>query len=362
MDTTTTAPTLTLTLDEMRRAYLASDPAYRGLFVLGVKTTGIFCHPTCRARKPRPENVVFFRTTAEALAAGFRACKRCRPLDTDDAPKWATGLIRWLELEPSRRITEQDLRDRGIDPATARRYFQKRFGMTFQAFARSRRLTRAQDAIRDGGDLSMAGLASGYESLSGFREAFGKGFGTTPGQAREAPGCVRLTWIATPLGPMVAGSVDGGVCLLEFSDRQRIEAQLADVAQRFGSRAMPGTSEHLERLETELSAYFEGELRQFTVPVVEPGTPFQTRVWDELRRIPYGETRSYEQIATAIGSPAAVRAVGLANGRNRIAIVVPCHRVVRKGGALGGYAGGLRRKQFLLDLERGHNRSGGRLF
>jgi AraC family transcriptional regulator of adaptative response/methylated-DNA-[protein]-cysteine methyltransferase len=359
---TTTPTSLTLTPDEMRRAYLASDPAYHGLFVLGVRTTGIFCHPTCRARKPKPENVVFFRTTAEALAAGFRACKRCRPLDPDDSPPWAANLIRDLESNPSQRISERDLHDRGVDPATARRYFQKRFGMTFQAFARSRRLTHAHDALRDGDNLDMTGLASGYDSLSGFREAFGKAFGTTPALVRQAPDCVRLAWFATPLGPMVAGAVDTGIGFLEFSDRTRLDAQLADVARQFGSAAMPGTHPHLQTLEAELAAYFERRLQQFSVPLVYPGTPFQTRVWDALRTIPYGETRSYEQIAAAIGSPAAVRAVGLANGRNRIAIVIPCHRVVRKGGHLGGYAGGLRRKQFLLDLERGSNRSDSRLF
>lgn len=355
MDTTTAPglPSLSLTIDEMRHAYQTSDPAYRGLFFLGVRTTGIFCHPTCQARKPLPQNVEFFRTAHEAIAAGYRACKRCRPLDVDTGPPWIAGLLKEIEVDPTHRITEQDLRDRGIDPATARRFFRKHFGMTFLAYARAQRLTRSLAAIREGQErLDMSWLESGYESLSGFREAFGRVIGISPGRVREAPDCVRLSWVATPLGPMVAGAVDAGVCFLEFSDRHKLATQLATLSRRFGGAALPGTNEHLKRLEAELAAYFGGQLREFSVPVVYPGTVFQTQVWDELRRVPYGETRTYEQIAQAIGAPLAVRAVGLANGCNRLAIVVPCHRVVRKGGALGGYAGGLRRKQFLLDLER----------
>jgi AraC family transcriptional regulator of adaptative response/methylated-DNA-[protein]-cysteine methyltransferase len=340
------------TIDEMRRAYLDSDPAYNGVFFLGVKTTGIFCRPTCRARKPLPKNVEFHRTAKAAMAAGFRPCKRCRPLEWDDGPGWASRLLRELESDPARRISEQGLRDRGIDPATARRYFLKRYGMTFQAFARARRLSRALHTIREGGAIDAASEQSGYESLSGFRDAFSRFFGEAPGKARGKES-VFLSWVTTPLGPMVAGATREGLCLLEFTDRRMLETQLATVSKRFGSNALPGSNEHLERIAAEMEDYFGGRLKEFSVPVVHPGSPFQMKVWEELRKIPYGEVRSYEDIARAIGDPKAVRAVGHANGLNRIAIVIPCHRVVRKGGALGGYGGGLARKQYLLDLERG---------
>jgi AraC family transcriptional regulator of adaptative response/methylated-DNA-[protein]-cysteine methyltransferase len=156
----------------------------------------------------------------------------------------------------------------------------------------------------------------------------------------------------SPVGPLVAGATDEGVCLLEFSDRRMLEGQLAAVRQRFGP-VLPGTHPLLERLKAELSEYFAGTRREFTVPLVYPGTPFQVKVWDALRRIPYGETISYEKLAWAVGTPRGQRAVGHANGLNRIAIVIPCHRVVNKDGKLGGYGGGLWRKQLLLDLERG---------
>ena len=156
----------------------------------------------------------------------------------------------------------------------------------------------------------------------------------------------------SPLGPLVAGATDEGVCLLEFTDRRMLETQFEAVKRRFDKPVLPGTNAHLERLESELEEYFAGRLTRFTVPLVYPGSLFQRKVWSALLAIPYGETRSYEQMAKTVGEPNAVRAVGTANGQNRIAIVIPCHRVIRKGGELGGYGGGLARKQWLLQLER----------
>lgn len=335
---------------EMERAYLKGDAGYNGLFFLGVRTTGIFCRPTCPARKPLPKNVEYFATAEEAAAAGYRACKRCRPLDPDERPAWVISLIDELERDPSSRITDSNLVKRGIDPATVRRYFLRQFGQTFQAYARARRLTGALKALRNGQSVDAAAIASDYDSPSGFRDAFFKTFGASPGNSANRD-CVFVTWLKSPLGPLVAGATSAGVCLLEFSDRQILEAQFAAVRKLFAVPVVPGTNEHLQRLETELAAYFAGTLRKFSVPLRYPGTPFQQRVWKELLRIPYGQTRSYEDVAIAIGAPGAQRAVGHTNGLNRIAIVIPCHRVVNKDGKLGGYGGGLRRKQFLLDLE-----------
>lgn len=163
---------------------------------------------------------------------------------------------------------------------------------------------------------------------------------------------VILSWMRSPLGPLVAGATAEGVCLLEFTDRRMLETQLATVKKSFRGPVIPGSNRHLELLETELAGYFAGTLRSFSVPLACRGTPFQRRVWEQLLAIPYGETRSYEQLATAVRSPRAVRAVGRANGLNRIAIVIPCHRVINKNGKLGGYGGGLPRKRYLLDLER----------
>jgi AraC family transcriptional regulator of adaptative response/methylated-DNA-[protein]-cysteine methyltransferase len=223
--------------------------------------------------------------------------------------------------------------------------------MTFQAFARSRRLTGALPLVQGGLPLDDAVFESGFDSHSGFREAFARIFGEPPGAMRGCQ-CVLLTWIASPLGPLVAGATSEGICLLEFSDPPRLDPQLAVVRRLFGAAVVPGTNEHLEKLQAEMHAYFAGTLRRFSVPLCWPGTQFQQCVWEQLLTIPYGQTRSYEQVAAAIGAPRAVRAVGRANGQNRIAILIPCHRVVNKSGQLGGYGGGLRRKEYLLNLER----------
>jgi AraC family transcriptional regulator of adaptative response/methylated-DNA-[protein]-cysteine methyltransferase len=344
---------------EMQQAYLERDASYDGLFFLGVRTTGIFCRPTCAARKPLPKNVEYFPTARAALVAGYRPCKRCRPLEQDDQPPWAAALLSDVERDPSSRITEGDLRERGIDPGTVRRYFLRRYGMTFQAFARARRLSAALNLIREYGALDTAVFESGYESLSGFRDAFARTFGNPPGRYRNGK-CVLLSWLRSPLGPLVAGATDEGICLLEFTDRRMLEAQFAAVRRLFDAPVVPGSNEHLETLRGEIASYFAGSLRSFSVPLTYPGTPFQRRVWQQLRAIPYGETRSYEELAAAIGEPRAVRAAGRANGLNRIAILIPCHRVVSKNGELGGYGGGLRRKQYLLDLERSVGEGTGR--
>jgi AraC family transcriptional regulator of adaptative response/methylated-DNA-[protein]-cysteine methyltransferase len=213
-------------------------------------------------------------------------------------------------------------------------------------------MNEALKQIRQGAVLDEVALGNGYESHSGFRDAFARTFGQSPGRSREA-GCIVTTWVESPLGPLVAAASPEGICLLEFTDRRMLEAQFTTLRKRFECAIVPGTHEYLEQLKDELARYFAGTLTEFRVPVVYPGSPFQRAVWQQLLKIPYGETRSYEEVACAIGSQGAQRAVGHANGLNRVAILIPCHRVVNKDGRLGGYGGGLWRKQFLLDLERG---------
>ncbi len=343
---------------EMDRACALKDAGYDGVFVLAVRTTGIFCRPSCPARRPNPENVEYFATVGEALFAGYRPCKRCRPLEASGVlPDWAVRLVEEVQADPAAALTEGELRRRGLEPARVRRFFQRRFGMSFHAFRRAHRLGRALEAIRGGVDTTSAGLDAGYESASGFRDAFVRTFGRSPGAARDVSS-VTVTWAPSPVGPLVAGAVDEGVCLLEFADRRALEAQLATLRRRLGMPLLPGRHPHLEQLEVELGEYFAGSRRQFEVPLTYPGTPFQRRVWEELLRIPYGETRSYEDLAVAVGRPGAQRAVGHANGQNRLAILIPCHRVIGKDGGLGGYGGGLWRKRHLLDLEAGEPAQG----
>ncbi len=339
-------------INEMVHAYQAKDPSYDGVFLLAVRTTGVFCRPSCPARPPLPENVEYFASAREALLAGYRPCKRCRPTHTGGTPpEWVQQLLRDVEQSPAERVTDENLRSRGIDPARARRFFLKHYGLTFQAFCRARRLGQAFKQIRQGGDADSAAVNTGYESASGFRDAFARTFGLPPGRSRGTD-CVLLCWIESPLGPLVAGATSEGVCLLEFSDRRMLEAQLQTLRRRLSAPLVPGDNDHLQRLRSELADYFAGTLRRFTAPLTYSGTPFQELVWRALLDIPYGETRSYEELARAIGAPTACRAVGRANGLNRVAILIPCHRVVNKDGRLCGYGGGLWRKRYLLELER----------
>jgi AraC family transcriptional regulator of adaptative response/methylated-DNA-[protein]-cysteine methyltransferase len=336
----------------MYRAVESRDGGYDGVFFTGVKTTSIFCRPTCPARKPRPENVEFFGSARDALLAGYRPCLRCRPLEPrGSAPEWLRPLLAAVEEDPLRRWRDRDLRGLEMDPARARRWFQREHGMTFHAYLRSRRLGLALGRLRHGEDLTMVALDHGYDSLSGFREAFHKVFGEAPGRGRSGKR-VLITRLLTPLGPMIAGSTDEGICLLEFAERRMLETQLQRLSKRLDATVVPGSNEWTEKLDRELEAYFEGRLREFDVPLVMDGTEFQRLAWDALLRIPYGETRSYEQQARAMGRPRAMRAVGRANGDNRIAIVIPCHRVVGADGRLAGYGGGLWRKKALLELEQ----------
>jgi len=336
----------------MYRALLDCDPAYDGVFVVAVKTTGVFCRPICKARKPRRKNVEFFATIREALQAGYRPCKRCRPLEAHGKPpNWVRRLLEAVERAPDRRFTDAELRTLSLDPARVRRYFKEHYGMTFHAYQRARRMGLALAEVRRGGDLNAVGLRYGFESASGFRDAFARMFGRPPGRGRDTS-CLLARWLDTPLSAMLAVASDEGLCLLEFVDRRALERQIATLRRRLRCAIVPGNNGHLDTIADELARYFKGTLTEFTVPVVLAGTPFQLAVWNRLRRIPHGQTLSYAQLAEDIRRPGAQRAVGRANGDNRIAIVIPCHRVVRADGALCGYGGGVWRKRWLLERER----------
>ncbi len=336
---------------QMYAALVKRDPAWDGVFFAAVKSTGIFCRPTCPARKPRAAGVEYFATAQEALLAGYRPCRRCTPASNGAPPTWVSGLLERIERRPAARVTDSDLRGLSIDPARARRYFKSHYGMTFHAWQRARRMGMALADVRRGRTLTGAGLRHGFESESGFRDAFARVFGAPPGRGRGIT-YLLARWLETPLGAMVAVGDEEGLCLLEFVDRRALETELQALRRRFGCAIVPGDTGPLNRAAGELAAYFEGRLRHFTVPLGLSGTPFQSRVWERLLRIPYGETASYASIASDLGRPGAQRAVGRANGDNPIAIMVPCHRVVRSDGSLCGYGAGLWRKKWLLDHEK----------
>lgn len=336
---------------EMLNAFMRRDATYEGVFITAVRTTGIFCRPTCSARKPKPDNVEFFPSARDALHAGYRPCLRCRPMQpAGRAPEWVEPLLAAVDEDATRRWRDADLRRMGLEPARVRRWFKAHHGMTFHAYSRARRLGEALERIQEGDTVTRSAFDAGYDSLSGFNEAIRKLAGRPAKVAADAP-TVRVTRFTTPLGPMVAAADEESLLLLEFADRRMLPTQFRRLTERLGCVFTPGENGVLETLRDELTTYFDGTRSRFAVPVRTPGTPFQEEVWEELRRIPYGETRSYADLARAIGRPSAVRAVARANGANRVAVLVPCHRVVGADGALTGYGGGLWRKRKLLDLE-----------
>jgi AraC family transcriptional regulator, regulatory protein of adaptative response / methylated-DNA-[protein]-cysteine methyltransferase len=336
----------------MYQALTNRDSEFEGVFWVAVKSTGIFCRPTCHSKKPKPENVEFFATTNEALYAGYRPCLRCRPLDKHkQPPEIVVRLSQEIERAPSGKITNIQLRAMGIDPSTARRQFKRYYGMTFQAYHRSRRMGQALHEIRNGESVIGAQIDHGFESASGFWDAFKQLFGAPPSKATEVK-YLLAKWLDTPLGAMLALADNEGLHLLEFVDRRGLENEIKHIRKRLNVFIVPGENKILENISDEINRYFEGSLTEFTTPMVLGGTPFEKSVWKQLQKIPPGQTRSYSQIASRLGKPSATRAVGRANGRNCLAIVIPCHRVIRADGSLCGYGGGIWRKQWLLDHER----------
>ncbi|WP_414864328.1 bifunctional transcriptional activator/DNA repair enzyme AdaA [Pseudomonas sp. IT-P12] len=336
---------------EMVRAMLERDTTYEGVFFTAVKTTGIFCRPSCTARKPKPENVEFFAHADECLSAGYRACLRCKPLDAAAiAPDWVQALLKAVDAAPDQRWSDAQLLAEGIEPLKLRRWFKQHFGMTFHAWLRTRRLGMALGGIKQGDSIDGAAFDSGYESLSGFRDAFQKSFHITPGRAANSEPLL-FTRLTTPLGPMIAMAERRGLVLLEFLDRPALTREVEALQNRHGYAVAPGHNTHLQQIEDELARYFAGQLTGFEVPLHLPGSEFSRQVWAELLKIPYGQTSTYGTLAARLGKPGASRAVGLANGHNRISIVVPCHRVIGADGSLTGYGGGQARKAFLLRLE-----------
>jgi AraC family transcriptional regulator, regulatory protein of adaptative response / methylated-DNA-[protein]-cysteine methyltransferase len=338
--------------ETMYRALVNRDPSFEGIFFVGVRTTGIFCRPTCTAKKPARENVDFFPTPSEALHSGYRPCLRCHPMDPDKRPPRLIERLRTeVERAPDGRLTDKELAAMAIDPSTARRQFKRHYGMTFQAYHRARRMGLALREVRKGARVDEARNGSGFESESGFREAFTRIFGEPPTTAKTRGGLFAQR-IETPLGAMIAVADDEGLRLLEFIDRRATERELSTLRKRLRTNVVPGEHRHLTATRQQLDNYFSGKQLEFDIPLAPVGSDFQLRAWEILRSIPLGETRSYSWMAERLGDRNARRAVGRANGTNMICIVIPCHRVIRADGTLCGYGGGLWRKKWLLDHER----------
>lgn len=343
---------LFLSEDVMYNALMNRDRQFEGQFIIGVRTTGIFCRPSCTARKPKKENVEFFENSKEALASGYRPCKICKPLEmSGEIPVEIKKILKEIESNPSEKITDYGLVKREIEPSMVRRWFIKNHGMTFQAYQRLLRINNAFHNLRNGDKVIEAAYDSGYDSLSGFNHTFKKATSVSPKKSFEK-NILTYDRITTPLGPMMAVASENGICILEFTDRRMLETELKDISRHFRSNILPGSSKFFEPLKIQLEEYFKGIRTEFDIPLETPGTDFRKQVWRVLQTIPYGETRSYKEQAIALGNAKAVRAVANANGANRISIIIPCHRVIGEDGKLTGYGGGLWRKNWLLNHEK----------
>lgn len=331
-------------LDSERwNAVLASDKRYDGKFFYGVKSTGIFCRPSCASKPPRRENIVFFNNREDAERAGFRPCKRCRPdLNTyNSAATLADEAKAIIDCTFAERAALKEKLDAlGITRRHLLELFEKQFDMSPEQYIAQIRFQRAKELLDAGCRATDVAFEVGMESSASFATFFKKQTGISPTeyilqQASAHPYC----FYKTPVGLIRIEENHFGITTLRFVD-DKTEITLSN-----------GNGVYLEDATSQLSEYFTKKRNTFDIPLSITGSEFQKKVWSALRTIPYGETRSYQQVAEAVGNRDAARAVGMANNRNPIAIFIPCHRVVGKNGTLVGYAGGIERKQFLLELE-----------
>ena len=334
--------------DEAWTAVLARDRAFDGRFVTGVLSTGIYCRPSCAARHPRRENVRFFADGAAARAAGLRPCLRCSPDTVSRDEQAVLRAIAAIKSAGQPLALAGLAADAGYSPAHFQRVFTRHTGLSPAAYARALREERAREALSGGGRITDAIYDAGFSGPSRFYEATDGKLGMTPSAWRNGGAGVTIRWavIGTSLGPMLVAASDKGVCRLSFNE------DVAALERRFPKAALIEGGAQFAALLEQVAAFVEAPQSSVHIPLDVKGTAFQEAVWRELQRIPPGETRSYAQLAAAVGKPGAVRAAGSANGANNVAVLIPCHRVIRSDGSLGGYAYGLDIKRKLLDKER----------
>jgi AraC family transcriptional regulator of adaptative response/methylated-DNA-[protein]-cysteine methyltransferase len=330
-------------------AFMRRDRGWDGRIIGAVKTTGIYCKPSCPAKRPKREHVEFFASGDEARAAGYRACLRCKPDEVGRDREAVASAVKLIELaEEAPNLAE--LADAvGYAPHHFQRLFKRDLGVSPAEYARGLRNKRAQTALKANGRVTDAVYDAGYQSPSGFYSDAKERLGMTPSAWRDGGRGETIRWTAfdSPLGEMLIASTSKGICRLTFDDSEQSLRRL------FPNATIVKDDGGLKELVEGALTAIERPLAAHELPIDVAGTAFQEAVWRELRKIPVGETRSYADIAAAIGHPKAVRAVGTANGDNHVAVLIPCHRVIRSDGSLGGYGGGLENKKKLLAAE-GH--------
>jgi len=332
------------------------DTKYDGTFFTAVKTTGIFCHPSCRARVPKAKNVTFYDTIEEALQNGFRPCKVCKPMEKiGETPMYVKNIISELQQNPHEKISDEQLKLKGIEPHTIRRWFKKNYNITFHSFQRMLRINYAFTNIKNGNSITHAAFESGYESLSGFNESYRSLFGESASKSKSRT-VINVLRFSSPIGSIIVCATEKGVCFLGFIGQKKIEKHFDEIQKQFNAIILPGKNVHLTKVRKEINEYFEGKRKMFSVSLDIVGTDFRKKVWNELLNIPYGKTASYKEQAIAINNSKAVRAVVSANGANKISLIIPCHRVIGSNGSLTGYAGGLHKKSWLLNFEKNNSK------
>ncbi|MGH6646504.1 bifunctional DNA-binding transcriptional regulator/O6-methylguanine-DNA methyltransferase Ada [Aquabacterium sp.] len=339
-------------------AVLAKDSRRDGDFVFAVKTTGIYCRPSCPARPAKRQNVEFFDTTAEAAQAGFRACKRCKPDGlSQEAQRQQLVLQACQAIEQSESgLSLDELAARvGMSPHHVHRVFKAATGLTPRQYHQAVRSRRVGPALEEASSVTEAIYDAGFSSSGRFYENAGATLGMSPTRYRQgAPGeQIRYTVEASPLGPMLVAATPRGVCAIEFADQP--EALLASLQKRYPKAAFEAGDEAFQQWVRQILAYLELPRGSLDLPLDVQGTAFQRRVWQALQAIPCGQTVSYSELAQRLGQAGAVRAVASACANNQIALAIPCHRVVRTGGALAGYRWGVERKAELLRREGGES-------
>jgi len=330
-------------------AFMRRDRRWDGRIIGAVTTTGIYCKPSCPARRPRREHVIFYSSTDEARAAGFRSCMRCKPDEVGRDREAVAAAVKLIEQAEDAPTLEQLAAAVGYAPHHFQRIFKRDLGVSPAEYARALRNRRAEAALKANGRVTDAVYDAGYSGPSGFYSDAKERLGMTPSAWRDGGRgeTIRWTHFDSPLGQMLIAATSKGICRLTFDDSE-------DSLRRLFPKATIVKDEGgLKELVEGALAAIERPLAAPDLPIDVAGTAFQEAVWRELRKIPPGETRSYAEIAAAIGHPKAVRAVGTANGDNHICVLIPCHRVIRSDGSLGGYGGGLDRKKKLLAAE-GH--------
>lgn len=338
---------VTVTDDEAWAAFERRDRTWDGRIVGGVKTTGIYCRPSCPARRPKRENVEFFPDGAAARAAGFRACLRCEPDDVNREEVALEKAYRLLSAAEEAPSLEELAMAAGYSPHHFHRLFKRATGVTPAAYYRTLRAKRAEAALDGNGRITDAIYDAGYSGPARFyADAKGR-LGMTPSAWRNGGRGETIRWATaeTDLGTMLVAATDKGICRLSFDEDESV------LHRRFPNAIIkPGGAKMADLVRRTVVAVNAPE-KPNDLPLDVRGTAFQEAVWRELTRIPAGETRTYAQIAAAVGKPKAVRAAGTANGDNNVAVLIPCHRVIRTDGTLGGYAYGLDRKTKLLKKE-----------